>query len=88
MTGGAFHDVAETQLFVTVRLSRYRWAFIGGAVAGESERDQEEEAPEDGKKKKETRRKQATFSPHIIRLARLLNSRVKTSGFQTIVKRH
>ncbi|XP_053397950.1 protein dopey-1-like isoform X3 [Mercenaria mercenaria] len=52
----------------------YRWAFIGGAAAGEGDDDIGEE---DRKKKKDTRGKQKQFKPHIIRLAKLLNTKLK-----------
>ncbi|XP_060598596.1 protein dopey-1-like isoform X2 [Ruditapes philippinarum] len=57
----------------------YRWAFIGGAAAGEGEEDIEEE---DKTKQKETRGKQnprgrQQFKPHIIRLAKLLNTKLQ-----------
>jgi len=60
-------------------IHRYRWAFIGGAVAGETDKDVDEDVTDQDKKKKEVRRKQAVFNPHIIRLARLLNSKVNTN---------
>ncbi|KAL4233674.1 Protein dopey-1 [Mactra antiquata] len=54
----------------------YRWAFIGGAAAGEGD-DDEEIIDDDKKQKKDSRGKQAQFKPHIIRLAKLLNTKMK-----------
>ena len=68
-------------------LNRYRWAFIGGASAGEGEVEMEEEEEDTKKKKKkDIRHKRSSFKPHIIRLARLLNMkvRVKTGALFTI----
>ena len=58
-------------------LYRYRWAFIGGAAAGEVE--EEIDNSEEEKKKKSWAR-QTSFKPHIIRLAKLLNAKVKSPG--------
>ena len=55
---------------------RYRWAFIGGAAAGEADEDMTED-DEVTKKKKEMHRLKTVFKPHIIRLARLLNTKVR-----------
>ncbi|KAK3576489.1 hypothetical protein CHS0354_034162 [Potamilus streckersoni] len=49
----------------------YRWAFIGGAAAGEMEEVTEEKGDE------KTKPKQAVFTPHIIRLSKLFNSRIQ-----------
>ena len=67
----------------------YRWAFIGGAAAGEVEDDidlQEEEEKQGSRsqdqksrsqdKKQRARSQQISFKPHIIRLAKLLNTKV------------
>ena len=66
----------------------YRWAFIGGAAAGEVEDDldiQEEEGQRSEEQKQgsrsqvqrqRSRSQQISFKPHIIRLAKLLNSKV------------
>ncbi|XP_052808898.1 protein dopey-1-like isoform X3 [Mya arenaria] len=58
----------------------YRWAFIGGAAAGEGNEEIEEEDSVDSRgrrKEQPRRRKQARFNPHIIRLARLLNTKLQ-----------
>lgn len=58
----------------------YRWAFIGGAVAGDGDEEEEEVVEEAGDRKKKTpskKPKRNQFKPHIIRLARLLNTRIK-----------
>ncbi|XP_069103129.1 protein DOP1A-like isoform X2 [Argopecten irradians] len=59
---------------VVPQFQLYRWAFIGGAAAG----NQEEEESTENKDKKDEKRKihQArTFVPHIIRLTKLINQR-------------
>ena len=66
---------------------RYRWAFIGGAAAGEAE-EEEEVVPEKGRQKKDAPRRQTRhtrFNPHIIRLARLLNMKVNLSVVMGLV---
>ena len=67
--------VLSESLFV----GRYRWAFIGGAAAGEVE--EELDIPEEEKKKKKSWSQQTSFKPHIIRLARLLNTKVSSTFF-------
>ena len=59
---------SELILSVLFNLARYRWAFIG--TAGEENKGcSNENAPK--------QKDQPRFTPHIVRLARLLNARVR-----------
>ena len=58
----------ELILSALINLARYRWAFIG--TAGEEKKGcSNENAPK--------QKDQPRFTPHIVRLARLLNARVR-----------
>ncbi|KAJ8315121.1 hypothetical protein KUTeg_007271 [Tegillarca granosa] len=58
----------EQELSTDTDEFEYRWAFIGGAAAGE----QEEKVDPEVKKK----RPQTTYIPHIIRLTKLINNKL------------
>ncbi|XP_076078008.1 protein DOP1A-like isoform X1 [Mytilus galloprovincialis] len=67
---------------VVPQFQLYRWAFIGGVAAGN--RGDDEDPEEDEKEKKRKKKREPKFVPHIIRLTKLVNDRVK--GATPIVK--
>ena len=55
---------------------RYRWAFIGCSAAGNSDKDIPVTA-EDKREAKKKAQKPPSFTPHILRLTKLINERVR-----------
>ncbi|XP_021360674.1 protein dopey-1-like isoform X2 [Mizuhopecten yessoensis] len=62
---------------VVPQFQLYRWAFIGGAAAGNQEEDENKENSKDEKKGKRKVHQARTFVPHIIRLTKLINDRTR-----------